>query len=320
MDLILTLLVFLSITFLGPAIFYTLRKGDSVKDRIETYIQSTSVQEDDEDKPGKGHIDLGQLLPKISRIFASRSFTQKVQIDLLQADIPLKGEEYLTIWAGFALIVPILVWLMTFNSGMALLMFAIGAIGPKFYLSHCMEKRRHQLNQQLGDALVIMANALRAGFSFQQAMETVRRELPPPISVEFGWALREMNLGVGTEEALLNMGERAGSDDLDMVISAVLIQRQVGGNLAQIMDNISKTIRERARIKGEIKTLTAQGRTSGIIIGSLPIALLLLLLTINPTYMSVMLDSSIGYALLGGAFCSELIGAFLISRIVKIDY
>ncbi len=321
MEIVLSLLVFLGIAFLGPAVFFTFRKGDSVQDRLESYTKGGPAREEEEDKNKPvAHIDVSQLLPRISRVFASRSYTQKVQIDLVQADIPLKGEEYLTIWVGLILILPILMYLLTFNMGLAILFFFLGALGPKLYLNHCIEKRRLQLNQQLGDALIIMANALRAGFSFQQAMETVRRELPPPISMEFGWALREMNLGVGTEEALLNMGERAGSDDLDMVISAVLIQRQVGGNLAQILDNISRTIRERARMKGEIKTLTAQGRISGIVIGLLPVGLLFLLVIINPTYMSVLLDSSLGYMMLAGAFFSELIGAFIISKIIKIDY
>ena len=142
----------------------------------------------------------------------------------------------------------------------------------------------------------------------------------PLISEEFGIALREIHLGANLEDALLNMGTRAGSEDLDMVISAVLIQRQAGGNLAQILENIAGTIRERTRIKGEIKTLTAQGRISGLVIGFLPVGLLFALLIINPGYISTMLDTSLGCILLGIAFGSELLGAFIISRIVKIDY
>ncbi len=317
MELLLTLLVCLAVGSLILAIGAQVNREEQVQERLSSYIENHIQGEDEKEKT---RINLRQILEKISRVFASRSYTQKVQYDLLQAGIPLKGEEYLTIWGGLALVVPPLCWVLTFNLPLAVLMLILGAVVPKLYLQSRIDSRRHRLNQQLGDALTVMANALRAGFSFQQAMDTVCRELPAPISTEFGLALREINLGANTEEALLNMGERVGSDDLDMVISAVLIQRQAGGNLAQILDNIAGTIRERARIKGQIKTLTAQGRTSGLVIGCMPAGLLFLLLIINPHYMSAMLDSSLGYILLGAAFGSELIGAFIISKMVKIDF
>jgi tight adherence protein B len=261
-------------------------REEQVQERLFSYIENRVQGEVEKDK---ARINLRQLLEKISRIFASRSYTQKVQYDLLQAGIPLKGEEYLTLWGGLVFVLPPLSWILTFNLPLALLLMVLGAVVPKFYLKSRIDGRRQKLNQQLGDALTVMANALRAGFSFQQSMDTVCRELPAPISTEFGIALREINLGASSEEALLNMGARVGSDDLDMLISAVLIQRQAGGNLAQILDNIAGTIRERARIKGQIKTLTAQGRISGLVIGCMPVALLFFLLIVNPSYMSVML-------------------------------
>ncbi|MGI6550495.1 MAG: type II secretion system F family protein [Syntrophomonadales bacterium] len=317
MELLLTLLVCLAVGSLVLAIGAQVSREEEVQERLFSYIENHVQGEGEKEKT---RINLRQVLEKISRIFASRSYTQKVQFDLLQAGIPLKGEEYLTIWGGLVLVVPPLCWILTFNLPLAVLVLILGAVIPKLYLQSRIDGRRHKLNQQLGDALTVMANALRAGFSFQQAMDTVCRELPAPISTEFGLALREVNLGANTEEALLNMGQRVGSDDLDMVISAVLIQRQAGGNLAQILDNIAGTIRERARIKGQIKTLTAQGRVSGLVIGCMPVGLLFLLLIINPRYMSAMLDSSMGYILLGAAFGSELVGAFIISKMVKIDF
>lgn len=318
MELLLTLLVLITTAFLLVAFMLSLQRQDVIKQRLDIYTRTPKTAAGESRL--KPQIDLAGLLSRVSRVFASRSYTQKVQADLVRAGIPLKGEEFVTIWLGLALLVPGLVWLMTLNWGLAFLAVAAGGIGPHLYLKSRIEKRRLQLNQQLGDALIIMANALRAGFSFQQAMETVRQELPAPISLEFEWTLREMNLGAGTEEALLNIGERAGSEDLDMVVTAVLIQRQVGGNLAAIMENISHTIRERARIKGEIRTLTAQGRISGLIIGFLPVILFFFLLTINPTYMSVMLNHPAGIYMLGGALVSEIIGALIINKIVEIDY
>jgi len=317
MDLLIALLVSLAVASLVLGIGARAGREEKVQERLFSYIESRSQDENDREK---ARINPRQVLEKISRVFASRSYTKKVQFDLLQAGIPLKGEEYLTLWGGLALVVPPLIWILTFNLPLALLMLILGAVVPKLYLQSRIDGRRHRLNQQLGDALTVIANALRAGFSFQQAMDTVCRELPAPISTEFGLTLREVNLGANIEEALLNMGARVGSDDLDMVISAVLIQRQAGGNLAQILDTIAGTIRERARIKGEIKTLTAQGRISGLLIGCLPVGLLFFLLIINPSYMSAMLDSTIGYILLGAAFGSELVGAFIISKMVKIDF
>ena len=317
MDLVLTLLVGVTVGFLVLAVSVRFSREEKVQKRLSSYMES---QSQDDNEQAKARINPRQVLERISRVFASYSYTKKVQYDLLQAGIPLKGEEYLTLWGGLALIVPPLIWILTFNLPLALLMLILGAVVPKVYLQSRVDGRRHKLNQQLGDALTVMANALRAGFSFQQAMDTVCRELPAPISEEFGLALREINLGANMEEALLNMGERVGSEDLDMVVSAVLIQRQAGGNLAQILDNIAGTIRERARIKGEIKTLTAQGRISGLVIGLLPVGLFFILLIINPSYMSTLLNSTMGYILLGIALGSELIGVFIVSRIVKIDF
>jgi tight adherence protein B len=316
-ELLLSLLVGFTAGLLVLAVSSGLKQEERVQERLGSYLKSRDQLDDEEER---ARINPRQILGRVSRVFASYSYTQKLQYDLLQAGIPLKGEEFLTLWGGLVLVLPPLVWFLTFNLPLALLVLILGAVIPKLYLQSRMDGRRHKLNQQLGDALTVMANALRAGFSFQQAMDTVCRELPPPISAEFGIALREINLGANLEEALLNMGTRVGSEDLDMVISAVLIQRQAGGNLAQILENIAGTIRERARIKGEIKTLTAQGRISGLVIGFLPVGLLFILLIINPGYMSAMLDSSLGCILLGIAFGSELLGAFIISRMVKIDY
>jgi len=143
-------------------------------------------------------------------------------------------------------------------------------------------------------------------------------DVPAPIAQEFGWTIRDINLGSTVEEALKRMSARAGSDDLDMMVTAILVQRQVGGNLAVVLDNISETIRERIRIKQEIRTLTAQGRMSGLIIGLLPVALFALLVVINPEYISTLTDSTIGMVLLAGALGSELLGLLIIRRIIDI--
>jgi len=147
----------------------------------------------------------------------------------------------------------------------------------------------------------------------------VAREMLPPISVEFARTVKETNLGIPMEDALVSMAKRVNSKDFDLVITSVLIQRQVGGNLAEILDNIARTIRERVRIRNEIKTLTAQGRISGVIVGLLPFGLALAIYLLNPEYISLLFVHPVGKMLLAGGFVGQLIGILLIRRIVAIE-
>lgn len=258
------------------------------------------------------------ILDKASSIFAGRSYTEKLQIELISAGINFKGEEFISIWIGIALILPLISYVLFRNLGLTLMALIVGLLAPRFYIKMAREKRIKLLTQQLGDALVVMANSLRAGFGLQQSMDVVRSELPAPIAQEFGWTIRDINLGSTVEEALKRMSQRSVSDDLDMVVTAILVQRQVGGNLAVVLDNISETIRERTRIKQEIRTLTAQGRMSGLIIGLLPVALFGIIAVINPEYISTLTGSTLGIGMLVGAVGSELLGLLIIRRIIDI--
>lgn len=195
----------------------------------------------------------------------------------------------------------------------------IGYFIPILFLRMKIQQRTKQFNNQLGDTLLLIANSLRTGYSFMQAVEMVSREMPPPISVEFARALKEMNLGVATEEALNNVAKRVDSEDLDLVVTVVLIQRQVGGNLAEILDNIADTIRQRVKIRGQIKTLTAQGRISGLVIGGLPFALAIIIYAMTPEYIGLLFSTTLGNWLLAGAFLSQICGAFFIHKIIDID-
>ncbi len=262
---------------------------------------------------------LKEIFQSASKIFAAKSYTKKMEAELDKADIPLKGEEFMLIWL-LALIFPGGLALLFFgNIPLALILAVVGMILPHLLISRAKRRRIMKFNTQIGDALVVMSNSLRAGFSFLQSMEMVSKEMQPPIADEFGRTLREMNLGTPTEEAMLNLVGRIESDDLDLVVTAVLIQRQVGGNLAEVLDNISHTIRERVRIKNEIKTLTAQGRLSGIIIALLPIGVALFLSIINPDYLSKIFTTGAGLSLLIGGVISQLIGIVVIRKIVDIE-
>ncbi len=263
---------------------------------------------------------LAALLKAVSHLFAARSFTGRLQSRLVEAGIPLKGEEYITISLAAIALVPSITFIISANLWLAVMAFVLTLVLPWIYISIKKNKRLQCFEMQLADALVIMANALRAGFGFQQAMGTVVKEMPPPIATEFGWCLREMNLGFNQEEALMNMSARVNSEELDMVITGIIIQKQIGGNLAQILDNIGDTMRDRARIKKQVRTLTAQGKLSGIIVGALPIALMAVMLVISPEHVYFLFQDSRGIAMLGTAVLMEILGALVISRIVNIEF
>ncbi len=253
-----------------------------------------------------------------SKVFAAKSFTKKMEAELLKADLPLRGEEFIMI--NFLIMTGLGLLLLFVTRNVILAWFGVisGFVVPRLFVKRIKLNRIQKFNMQIGDALVVMSNSLRAGFSFLQTMEMVSREMPPPIADEFARVLREINLGTPTEEALLNLTNRIESEDLDLVVTAVLIQRQVGGNLAEVLDNISFTIRERIRIKGEIKTLTAQGRISGIIVAALPIVIGLVLSVINPEYIKALFSSPAGWAMLIAGAISQLIGVALIKKTVDI--
>jgi tight adherence protein B len=175
-----------------------------------------------------------------------------------------------------------------FATVVGILVAVIGFYVPDFFIKRTANKRIKNFNDQLGDTITLMSNSLRSGYSLLQSMELISREAPPPICDEFKRVTREVGLGISTREALANMIRRVPSDDLDLLVTAIGIQMEVGGNLSQILDNIGHTIRERVRIKGEINVLTAQQKYAGYIISGLPIALALVLFLISPDYLTRM--------------------------------
>lgn len=267
----------------------------------------------------KTSTNLKSLFQQASKIFATKSYTRSVEIELAKADIPLRGEEFILINILSGIIPAVLLGVIFTNVALAIVICIAGLIIPRMIIKVAKQKRVVRFNNQIGDALVIMSNSLRAGFSFLQSMEMVSKEMPSPIADEFSRTLREMNFGTPTEESMTNLAKRIDSDDLDLVVTAVLIQRQVGGNLSEVLDNISHTIRERIRIKGEIKTLTAQGRMSGMIIGFLPLGICAILFVINPSYMMTLFTNVVGLFIVGVGIISQMIGLFIIKKVVDIE-
>jgi tight adherence protein B len=198
--------------------------------------------------------------------------------------------------------------------------FIIGAAIPPFMVKRMKAKTMANFDKQLIDAMAILGNCVRAGFTFQQGLESIAKEMPDPIAREFGRTLRELNLGMPMEESLNRLVKRTGNEDLDLLVSAIIIQRQVGGNLSEILDNICITIKERLKIKNEIKVLTATGRVSGYVVGLLPIFLMVILMVINPGYMKMFFTTPIGRLMLIVAFILEGIGFLLVKKVVDIKF
>jgi tight adherence protein B len=246
-----------------------------------------------------------------------------VSEQLLRADLKLRTSEFFMIQIGTtALLALIAAVRFGFSLGSLPEIFIAGLIGyiiPGRYVRYRIAQRLKAFNNQLGDTLTLLSNAIKAGYSFAQAIDTVAKNAVPPIADEFGRAVREMNLGGSPDEALQNITKRVASPDFDLVATAYSIHRTVGGNLAEILDNISYTIRERVRIKGEIATLTAQARASGTLITFLPIVLAVFMYFVTPTYFRPMFENFVGWVLIAIGVFMIFVGNLIIRRVVAIE-
>jgi tight adherence protein B len=246
-----------------------------------------------------------------------KRFATKVQRDLARANLKLRVAEYYYIRIGASLALGLLLFVFR-DPVSGIFGFVLGYMLPRFWIGRRISGRLSAFNKQLPDTITLLSNSLRAGSSFLQSIELVSREGRPPMSDEMGRVVREVNLGLGMEEALQNLVRRIKSDDLDLMVTAIGIQQQVGGNLAEILDTIAFTIRERVRIKGEISTLTAQGRVSGYLVAFLPIGLGAVLNVINPAFMQPLFTQTIGRILIGVGVVMMVIGFLAIRKITDI--
>jgi tight adherence protein B len=271
--------------------------------------------------------DVAAAQPEATRLnkMLGSGIGQQITAELQRADLKLTPAEFVlvnivSILLGFV----IALFLGRGNPAAANLIFAlagavIGFYAPRLYVRRRQAQRLNAFNNQLGDTLILLSNSLRSGYSLLQSMETVAKELAPPMSQEFSRVVREIGLGLTIEEALAHMLQRIRSEDLDMVVTAINIQHEVGGNLAEILDTIAETIRERVRIKGQIRALTAQQRLSGNIISILPLALGAFLFVANPSYFSIMFKESCGVIMLIFGGVTIFTGYMLIRRITNIE-
>lgn len=243
---------------------------------------------------------------------------KKLDLMMVRAGLPLLGSEFLAISAGGALLVFVIFALATRNPVTGLLALLLFLAADFVFVQRRITKRLNNFQRQLADCLSLVANSLRAGFSFLQTMEIISREMEPPMSTEFEKVMRDTSLGKALDDALHDMDDRVGSADFSLVITAVLIQQQVGGNLATILDTIRNTISERIRIRREVNTLTAQGKMSGIVLACIPVALALFFYVSSPEYLEPLLTTNIGRIAIIGALFLVIMGFIIIRKIVDI--
>ena len=261
-------------------------------------------------------------LPILSGFIGGIRGSEAVAISLERAGVPLRvGEYYIIRWVA-ALAFLVVPWV--FSQGIYAIALGIGmaVFGyslPAMWLNSKKSGRARRINAQLVEMLGMVANSLKSGYGLMQSFEFASKQLDPPLAVELKRMLRDANLGMSGEDALQALSERIGSPDLDMVLTAINIQRAVRGNLAEILESVAFTMRERERIRGEIVTLTSQQRLTGYIIGGLPVGMLLLFLMINPTYMSLLFTDFAGRIILLVAVCLEFLGALSMKRILAIE-
>jgi tight adherence protein B len=298
--------------------------GGSVASRLERYASAGGGE-------GEGGERESAVVAGLSRALERQDLNTRLSTDLARADLKMRPAEFLILWAVTPIIFVAIAFVLGFifpafqNIVALIAAFFVGLYAPRFYLKSRQRKRVRQFGEQLPDTITLLANSLRAGSSFLQGIELVTREARPPISEEFDRVVRDMQLGLALQPALNNLVRRLDSEDLELMVTAIQIQAQVGGNLATVLDSIAFTIRERIRIKGEINTLTAMQRYSGYVITLLPVGLAGILFLISPSYMTAMLNNPpamfglpLGVIFFAVGLISMAFGYVLIRRIVDI--
>lgn len=314
-SLICTIFILLILIFL---LEYRSRNRQALARRMRYYAGDMDVQE----KP-KARKTLAErfreLLRSGGKLLSNIRHARGLDFKMQQAGVPLLGTEFL-ILLGISMAVAFVVGSFVSSRLHVGVLAALGvAMAEWAYVLFRIDRREAAFTNQLGDCLMMVANAMRAGFSFLQAMDLISKEMEPPMSDEFKHVMRDINLGASVERALEDMDKRVNSPDFSLVVTAVLIQQQVGGDLAHILDTISETIQDRIRMRREVRTLTAQGRMSGWVLAALPVATGLLLSSISPGYMDPLFTDRWGHIAIGVAVVMEVIGFFVIQQIINID-
>jgi tight adherence protein B len=332
---ILGLGVLLTLGIIVVGVVMSRREGAAARQRLEQIAKDDlSAEEDSDEERAASRTSESILTQKLDQVIEERGLGRKLAIDLARADLKLTVAEFWAMTLISILLTAGLAWLIFHRNPIFLLVGAVaGYFIPRIVVKTRQKNRLKKFNDQLGDGITLMANGLRAGYSLLQALDAVAREMPPPMSMEFRRVVQEVGLGIEQERAFNNLLRRVPSDDLDLMITAINVQSEVGGNLAEILEIIGFVIRERVRIKGEIQVLTAQGQISGYVITFLPVALGLVLYAMNREYIGRMIYTCesrglgptdkcaqpCGWIMIGAGIISIAVGYFAIQKIIDIE-
>lgn len=347
-------IIFLGITGFTTLLFFILlfslfmkEPGKDIQDRMHQYIVETEMaareytppgEEYEEEAPkedyssseddyvkekSKGAGGLKKVLSNVGGLITPKGMAIKIAEKLAKADIPLKANEFMAVKFLVGMLLLALGTFIGKSPFIGMVMGLVGFFGPNVWLSIMVGKRVAAFNGQILDTLIMLANGLKAGYSLLQAMEMVARESPAPMASELKRVLKENSLGMNLEDCLMSLNRRVESEDWDLVTTVVLIQRQVGGNLAEILDKIGFTIRQRMKIKGDIQTKTAQAKVSGALVGALPLGIGFMIYLINSKFIMMLFTFKYewfrGWFVLIFGLIWECIGMYMIMRIVDIE-
>ena len=323
--MIVTLLgIFLSIALVLGVILYLIFKKlyspeSKISKRLEDFTKTSTRKLDDKEVPFILRKEVPSELPVIERIFRKFNIGSKLEKLLFQADSKLTVSKLIIQMIFFGTI-GMIVGLLLKSIVFTILFFMLLGFFPLLIVYQQKVKRTKAFTRTFPDALDMMTSALKAGHALNQALQLVGTEAPDPVGIEFKITFERYNLGLDLKEALIEMTDRVDSLDLKLFVTAILLQRETGGNLTEILDKISYTIRERFKLIGQIKTFTAQGRMSAWLLGTMPIAFVAIISVLNPQYLQPLFRDKIGHFLIGLYATLQIVGFIMIQRIVQIKY
>lgn len=311
--------IFIGVTVLVAAIIFLVNDfgGSSTEDRLEILTGQKSTKSEETGIMKEDFLESAQggLGASIGKMFSG---VKNMGLFFEQSDSPIRPEQFFVISAGCVVLGVFLGWAA--HAPVPLYpVFGIGVgLAPFMWLYMRRRGRFKKFGKQMPDAMELIARALRSGHSLNSGINVVVEEMPTPIATEFLMAYEEQNLGIPVEKALKNMLKRMPNMDLKFFVTAVAIQKQAGGDLAEVLDKIGYIIRERFKIMGQVQALTGEGRISGIALQGLPIALFLVVYYMNPDYVMMLFEEELGKQMLMYAIVMQIIGAFVIKKIVNI--
>jgi len=319
--MLITLIVFLTVALSVFGVYYALTAASqSERSEVRRRLQAIALRNpNDEDMPSLIKQEILSDVPALNWLLFKLPFAMRMERLLDQSDVKLRvGTLFLLtvvlFVAGLALGI-----FVRHGLALGLVLGVVLSLLPYGYLVYMRDKRLRKFTELFPDTLDMLARSLRAGHSFTSALQVVAEEMPDPVSKVFRIAYDEQSLGLSLSESLANMTERINSLDLAFFVTAVNIQRETGGNLAEILEKLGMTIRERFKILGQLRIYTAQGRLSGYILASLPLILALVIWVINPGYLEILIKHKMGLYLIAAGVFMQLTGFYVIRRIIAIE-